>query len=90
MLLRKLTIKEQSELLDHLFDFSFVNVNEGTAHEPCLVLFDSYENEFYETRSNCQFDFSTLSGIFSYLAHISKIKGAIDKQLEIKKALGLS
>lgn len=85
ILTRKLTVEEQREILVTLFSFS-IKDNEGNNH---FVVFDDEGNEFYGSEFNCQFDFSTLAGIFSYAAHISKERGALNKQWEIKKALGI-
>lgn len=80
MLAKKLTRGEQSELLETLFGFSFDDD----------VLIDDYGAEFYETTSNCQFDFSTLAGIFSYTAHRAKKQGYSDCQYAMRKVLGVS
>lgn len=79
MITKKLTREEQSEILEVLFGFSFDDD----------VLIDDDGEEFYSIPMNCQFDFSTLSGIFSYVAHRSKEQGFKDCQYQIKKALGI-
>ncbi len=84
MLTRKLTISQQQDLLNTLFGFDYVNV--GNGH---MVLYDGDGNEFYGYDKHCQFDFSTLAGIFSYTAHRAKNQGYSDAQFNIRKALGV-
>jgi hypothetical protein len=79
MLTEKLTKKQRGEILNDLFGFTF-NKN-GT-------LIDDEGGEFYGTYGNCQFDFSTLAGIFSYTAHRAKNQGYEEAKHEIRKALG--
>lgn len=80
MLTKKLTREEQSELLETLFGFSFDDD----------VLIDDDGDEFYATPSNCQFDFSTLAGVFGYVAHRAKNQGYSDCQHAMRKILGVS
>ena len=86
----KLSIEEQNHFVRTLFGFFFVNVNEGTDNEPSYVLHDEEGEEFYGSDSNCQFDFSTLEGIFSYTAHRAKNQGYSDCQYALRKVLGIS
>lgn len=80
----KLTKEEQKEILYDLFGFLFEK-NEADH----WVLYDDEGDEFYATQSNCQFDFSTLAGIFSYNAHIAKQRGYLTCQNEMRKSLGI-
>ncbi len=80
MLTKKLSRKKQSELLETLFGFYFEND----------ILIDDNGDEFYGTGSNCQFDFSTLAGIFSYTAHRAKKQGYADAQSRMRQVLGIS
>lgn len=84
MLTRKLTISQQQDLLSTLFGFDYVNVGNGQ-----MVLYDEDGNEFYGCTEHCQFDFSTLAGIFSYTAYRAKNQGYSDSQFNIRKALGV-
>ena len=88
MITNKLTKEEQNNILYELFGFSLVNIcdKEEDAH---WVLYDEDGDEFYGIKENCQFDFSTLSGIFSYTAHRAKNQGYSDCQFQIRKVLGL-
>lgn len=88
MITRKLTKEEQNNILGVLFGFVFVNVdeNEGKEH---WVLYDEDGNEFYGVTKNCQFNFSTLAGIFSYTAHRAKEQGYSDCQYAMRKVLGI-
>lgn len=87
-LVDKLTLEEQQHFLNTLFGFNFINVNEDD-NDPHFVLYDEEGYEFYGSSENCQFDFSTLSGIFSYTAHVSNQRGYSSCQYAIKKILGL-
>lgn len=89
MITKKLTREEQNSILNDLFGFSLVNVLEYDGHEH-WVLYDEEGHEFYGSNENCQFDFSTLAGIFSYTAHRAKNQGYIDCAYAIRKALGIS
>ena len=89
MLTKKLTRDEQNEILYTLFGFSLVNVDEDEGKEH-RVLYDEEGDEFYGSNENCQFDFSTLAGIFSYTAHMAKNQGYSDCQREMRKVLGVS
>jgi hypothetical protein len=80
MLTKKLTREEQSELLGTLFGFSF----DGD------ILIDDNGNEFYATPYNCQFDFSTLAGVFAYAVNRAKNNGYSDCQHAMCKVLGLT
>lgn len=80
----ELTKEERRAILRDLFGFSF----EKTENDH-WVLYDDEGNEFYATQSNCQFDFSTLSGIFSYNAHIATRRGYLTCQNEMRKVLGI-
>lgn len=88
MITKKLTREEQTSILNDLFGFSLVNVDEKEGQEH-WVLYDEEGNEFYGSNENCQFDFSTLTGIFSYTAHRAKNQGYLDCQSDIKKAIGI-
>ena len=79
LLTRKLSRKEQEEILYTLFDFRFEDD----------VLYNQEGSEFYGYVENCEFDFSTLAGIFSYMAHISLERGKFEAQYDIQQALGL-
>ena len=84
MLTKKLTIKEQNEILKPLFGLEHIE------HEDCTItLYDEEGDEFYALPNNCQFDFSTLTGIFSYNAYIHKEKGKQEVQFNIRKELGI-
>lgn len=85
----KLSIEEQNHFVQTLFGFELVNVNEGTDNEPAYVLYDEEGYEFYGSTENCQFDFSTLAGIFSYTAHRAKNQGYSDCQYAMRKVLGI-
>lgn len=84
ILLKKLSIKEQQEVLSTLFGFSLEQDSSGE-----YILYDENGMEFYKSAVNAQFDFSTLAGIFSYAAYRFKMQGFADCQLKIKKSLGL-
>ena len=88
MITKKLTREEQSSILSDLFGFSFVNVDEihGGEH---WILYDEEGDEFYGGDENCQFDFSTLAGIFSYTAHRAKKQGYSDCQVAMRNVLGI-
>lgn len=88
MLTDKLTIEQQNDILYTLFGFSLVNVDEDEGKEH-WVLYDEEGDEFYGSNENCQFDFSTLAGIFSYTAHRAKKQGFSDCQYQIRKVLGV-
>jgi len=88
MLTDKLTREQQNDILYTLFGFSLVNVDEDEGKEH-WVLYDEEGYEFYGSNENCQFDFSTLAGIFSYTAHRAKNQGFSDCQYQIRKVLGL-
>lgn len=88
MLTDKLTREQQNYILYTLFGFSLVNVDEDEGKEH-WILYDEEGNEFYGSNENCQFDFSTLAGIFSYTAHRAKNQGFSDCQYQIRKVLGL-
>lgn len=89
MITRKLTREEQNSILNDLFGFSLVNVDEKEGGEH-WVLYDEEGDEFYGSNENCQFDFSTLAGIFSYTAHRAKNQGYSDCQYAMRKVLGVS
>jgi hypothetical protein len=88
MITKKLSREEQNSILNGLFGFSFVNIDEAEGTE-CWILYDEEGNEFYGKRENCQFDFSTLAGIFSYTAHRAKKEGYSDCQYAIRQVLGI-
>jgi len=67
MITKKLTREEQSSILNDLFGFSFVNVDESEGGEH-WVLYDEEGYEFYGSNENCQFDFS-LFGVSKYILH---------------------
>jgi len=82
---KKLTIEEQNEILGNLFGFQLKDYeNDGR-----FILYDEEGLEFYGKDSNLKYDFSTLSGIFHYVNQIGIERGEYNKQLEIKRALGL-
>jgi len=90
MLTNKLTREQQQEILNTLFGLEFVNTKApNTSGEEHWVLYDEEGDEFYGSDENCQFDFSTLAGIFSYAAYRAKKQGYFDAQFNIKKALGI-
>ena len=89
MITKKLTREEQNSILYDLFGFSLVNVDEKEGQEH-WVLYDEEGDEFYGSNENCQFDFSTLAGIFSYTAHRAKNQGYSDCQYAMRKVLGVS
>ena len=89
MLTKKLTREEQSDILYTLFGFGLVNVDEDEGKEH-WVLYDEEGDEFYGSNENCQFDFSTLAGIFSYTAYRAKNQGYSDCQYAMRKVLGVS
>lgn len=76
-LTRNLTISEQEHFLSTLFGFHFEDD----------VLIDDDGLEFYGHNNTGKWDFSTLSGIFSYSAHIAKRRGEWNKIFEIRKVL---
>jgi len=79
MLNRQLTHEEKSDLLYHLFGFTYDD----------YVLLDEDGNDFYGYVDNSQFDFSTLGGIINYVKILSEKEGYIQAQINIKKALGI-
>ena len=79
MLNKQLTQEEKSDLLYHLFGFTYDD----------YVLLDEDGNDFYGYVDNSQFDFSTLGGIINYVKILSKKEGYIQAQNDIKKALGI-
>ena len=79
MLTKKLTQVEQAEILEALFGFTFDDD----------VLIDDDGSEFYGFPRHCQFDFSTLAGIFSYTAYRAKNQGYADAQYNIRESLGI-
>jgi len=85
----KLSIEEQNHFVQTLFGFELVNISKST-EPPHFVLYDEEGYEFYGSDSNCQFDFSTLAGIFSYTAHRAKNQGYCDCQYAMRKVLGVS
>ncbi len=89
MITKKLTREEQNSILNDLFGFSLVNVDENEGQEH-WVLYDEEGDEFYGSNENCQFDFSTLASIFSYTAHRAKNQGYSDCQYAMRKVLGVS
>jgi hypothetical protein len=84
ILTKKLTQEEQQDIVQTLFGFNFEDVGEGH-----IVLYDEEGYEFYGSNENCQFNFSTLAGVFNYTAHRAKNQGFEDAQYKIRKALGL-
>jgi hypothetical protein len=84
----KLKNDEINHFLGVLFGFRFVNTSDYDTDEH-WVLFDEEGDEFYACSENLQFDFSTLAGIFSYMANRSKNQGFLDCQYEMRKLLGL-
>lgn len=88
MITEQLTVKQKKELLQTLFGFDLINVNEDEGGEHWVV-YDEENEEFYGSSENCQFDFSTLAGFFSYTAHRAKNQGYQDCQFAMRKALGI-
>lgn len=88
MITKKLTREEQSSILSDLFGFTFVNVDQDEGKEH-WVLYDDEGYEFYGSNENCQFDFSTLVGIFTYTAHRAKKQGYSDCQVAMRNVLGI-
>ncbi len=86
----KLSIEEQNHFIKTLFGLEIVNVSTEQDSDPHFVVYDEEGHEFYGSNENCQFDFSTLAGIFSYTAHRAKNQGYSDSQHAMRKALGLS
>ena len=74
MFTEQLTTKQKKELLQTLFGFDLINVDESENGEHWVV-YDEEGEEFYGSNENCQFDFSTLAGFFSYTAHRAKNQG---------------
>lgn len=79
MLNKQLTHEDKSDLLYHLFGFTYDDD----------VLIDDDGNEFYGYVDNSEFNFSTLGGIINYVKILSKKEGYIQAQSDIKKALGI-
>lgn len=86
---KELTIKEQENILGDLFGFRFHNSGIGRDDKPHWVLFDEEGDEFYGNNENCQFDFSTLQGIFSYAIYTGLKRGEAGIQYELRKLLGI-
>ena len=86
----KLSIEEQNHFIKTLFGLENVNVSTEKDSDPHYVIYDEEGSEFYGSNENCQFDFSTLAGIFSYTAHRAKNQGYLDSQHAMRKAVGLS
>ena len=86
MLAIQLTIEQQKEILGELFGFELIDHrNDGN-----FAIHDEEGQEFYGCSENCQFNFSTLEGIFSYAAHRAKNQGYDDAKREIRAALGIN
>jgi len=77
---------DQKSILNDLFGFNFESVAED---EERWVLYDEEGNEFYGSNENRQFNFSTLAGIFSYIAYRAKKEGYADCQREMRKIIGI-
>jgi len=88
MLTEKLTKEQQKELLQTLFGFDLINVDDSEGGEH-FVVYDDEGYEFYGSDYNCQFDFSTLARFFIYTAHRAKNQGFADAQYKIRTALGI-
>lgn len=88
-LTRMLSIDEQDTFLSELFGYNFIDVSDP-GQPPHYVLYDENGDEFYGTKENEQFDFSTLPGIFSYIAYRAKQEGYLNAQSDMRKALGIS
>ncbi len=86
---RILTIGEQDTFLSELFGYDFIDISDP-GQPPHYVLYDENGDEFYGTKENEQFDFSTLPGIFSYIAYRAKQEGYLNAQSDMRKALGIS
>jgi hypothetical protein len=91
MITKKLTREEQKSILNELFGFNLEDITKdidwiNTEH---WVLYDEEGNEFYGSTENCQFNFSTLAGIFSYIAYRAKKEGYADCQREMRKIIGI-
>lgn len=89
MITDKLSREQQHEILNTLFGFNYENVSNADMPEH-WVLYDEEGYEFYGSNENCQFDFSTLAGIFSYTAHRAKNQGFSDCQYQMRKLLGVN
>lgn len=86
----KLSREEQNHFIKTLFGLEMINVSTEPDSDPHYVVYDEEGNEFYGSDYNCQFDFSTLAGIFSYTVHRAKNQGYSDCQYAMRKLLGLS
>lgn len=80
---KQLTNEEQRDILYELFGLVYEEV------EGHWVLYDEDGHEFFGFNDHLQFNFSTLAGIFSYMANRSKMNGYSDCQRNLKKVLGL-
>jgi hypothetical protein len=88
MITEKLTIEQQHEILNALFGFNYEeNTSEDRVED--FTLYDERGNEFYNDSLNCNFNFSTLAGIFSYVAYRAKIDGYEECQFKMRKLIGL-
>ena len=76
---RKLTQTEQESILLSLFGLRFDDEH----------LVDENGMSFYSIRDNCQYDLTTIKGIFAYHRDVFEMKGRIENQNKIKAALGL-
>lgn len=86
---RIMSIDEQDTFLSELFGYNFIDVSDP-GRPPHYVLYDENGDEFYGKKENKQFDFSTLPGIFSYIAYRAKQDGYLSAQSNMRKALGIS
>lgn len=86
MLERELTIEERNSIIKPLFGFEFVTSSPEDNH---YYLIDGEGDEFYGSDENCQFDFSTLSGIFKYAIHDAKRRGYNKCQYDLRNSLGI-
>lgn len=85
ILTKKLTIKQQQQILYTLFGFVLDDNNEDGK----FVLYDEEGGEFYSPYENNEFDFTTLEGVFKYATHAAREKGYSEAQFDIRKVLGI-
>jgi len=83
----KLPIEDQQSILADLFGFNLID--DGENGESHFVLYDEDGYEFYGSEYNSQFDLRTLKGIYDYVRITANENGKLDKQYEIRRALGL-
>jgi len=84
----KLPIEQQQEIVNSLFGFNFVDIDENP-EKPHYVLFDEEGFEFYAYKKNLNFDFSNLEGIFAYAVNRAKEQGYSDFRNQMRKLLDI-